>query len=362
MLSARVPEEGKLRPALSLLTASVLVAACGASASSSHPSPSPSYVAVSPTPAATAGTALNCRLPVAGYMSGATNVTPETQVGAGGFVEFPSGNYTPVAASDKSYLASADAWLPVSPESISPDGKTYVQVESRTKANPSVPVTTLYLVDVKTGTKRVLLKSSEREAVYALSWISEGIYAIVFRLNSGEATRLIHIDPATGASQAVAGSDLPNGAFGEIIGDAAWGTSQIFANGPPVRLLRLGLRDGKVTVWYENPTPFVIVGFDADNHPIIATFNFAVGSSQVTLVTAPLKTSRIETTGGSFLTDRPVWVTDSHGTWMAGLDGTIWLYSSGAGLRKVASVPAQPGGSGHLGEDPRARSIAGPCV
>jgi hypothetical protein len=355
-----------MRASLSLLIASALIAACSTPATSSHPSPSPSRVTATPTPSAAASDQLACRLPVAGFPPSVPKgaAIQPSRAGRGGFIDLPSGKYTPAADSDVSYLASQGVWLPVEPQYISPDQKSYVQAESPQYS--ATPTTTLYLVDVKTRAKRLLLTTPQGYGAYIEAFNLDGIYAGIASSTGPGAGHLILIDPTTGASHTVAGSELQTGGFSAISGGAAWGLDIRFPNGqnaPYVAaLVRLGLKDGSVSTWYEDPTPFFIVGFDADEHPLLASLNLSGGSNPVILVAAPGKATRLDPVGGQFVGGRGTRVSDNHGAWIGSVDGSIWLYSAAGGLRKVATVPAQEGATGQPYDEHAWRSIAGPCV
>jgi len=72
------------------------------------------------------------------------------------------------------------------------------------------------------------------------------------------------------------------------------------------------------------------------------------------------KVTTIEVRGGTFMPGRGTGINDAHGTWLAGGDGSIWLYANGT-MTKVATIPPQPGATGQA-YDPHAwRSVAGPC-
>src|SRR6266566_5042261 len=182
------------------------------------------------------------------------------------------------------------------------------------------------------------------------------------------ATELRVIDPATGATHLVAGSQTPPGVsysvFTAISGDFAWGTRITGSQAhPSYELLRLNLTDGTLVVWKRSATmPLLVLGFDADGHPIVngAPISADGAQSNLVLLSAPDHTTPIAITGGAFVQGRGTPVSDAHGTWLGSADGSIWLYTA-AGLEKVATIPPQPGGSGQPYEQHAWRSVAGPC-
>ena len=295
-----------------------------------------------------------------------------SQKAAGGFLDLPAGIYRPAAVSDRSYLASAGTWLPVLPQAVAPDQRSYVQgkVPPRT-GNP--PTTTLYLVDVKTRKERLLYTAPEGDMAVVLAYTADGVYVATISATSGGVgtSQLELVDPATGSHQFVPGSwagpGTPPQYWMAVSGTAAW--AMVFTrlpdaqSMPSVKLVRLSLEDGARADWYDAPGSFLIAAFDASQHPILQIFDQSAGpSGGLALLTAPRQTIKLPAQGVAIPGGRGGGVTDVHGTWFGSADGTIWLYSSAAGLQKVATVPAQAGGSGQP-YDPHAwRTIAGPCV
>jgi hypothetical protein len=369
---ARSHAPGMKRGILVVMFAAMLVSACGAAATpTAHrqsPSPAPS--------AATSSGALACRLPVAGFVISAPKGQPDSSIaadgmdnqkGTGGFLELPSGKFTPAKDSDRTYLASAHKWLPVTRQAVSPDERTYVQA----RPSGSPPTVTLYLVEVGTGASRRLFTAPAGDFAIVLGFTATGIYVeTLSSTNPGApSAELVVIDPSSGASHAVAGSQTPPGViqsvFTAITGGFAWGT--VIAGSqqqPSYQLVRLDLTAGTTVVWSHTATPDLAIGFDADGHPIVNGTRIPSAGSQssLTLLSAPNQSTPISIKGGNFLQGRGTPVNDAHGTWFGSADGGIWLYSPAGGMEKVASVPPQPGGSGEAYDQHGWRSVAGPCV
>src|SRR5579864_3887616 len=124
---------------------------------------------------ASAPTTLSCRLPV---ISPTTGSEPP-----GGWISFPGGQFTRDPASLpgrlESHVPSFDRatgrWVPVEANNVAPDGATYVL-----HGDPSLPTNGFYLVDARTGVRRLVL--SEDGPPQALgSWTvvkyaREGVY------------------------------------------------------------------------------------------------------------------------------------------------------------------------------------------
>ena len=178
---------------ISLLLAPIVLAACGVAAPVAKPSPS----AVATVAAISEDPNLNCRLPVAGFISRTkqemqSNPLPEGasgQKGVGGFLDLPSEKFTQVAASDTSYLAGAKTWVPVSPRAIAPDQRSYVLAKTP-PYSLDPPTTTLYMVDVATGAKRLLFKPAAGRGAYVLAFTADGVYVETLPSHLAKFTRL----------------------------------------------------------------------------------------------------------------------------------------------------------------------------
>jgi hypothetical protein len=365
-----------MRKTLTLTLTTVLLAACGGAPVATTRSPTPSSVAA----VSAAGAPLNCRLPVAGFIPPAPKGQPDPSVGvdgqpnqkgAGGFLQLPSGTYTPAADSDKTFLAAANVWLPVDPQAIAPDQRSYVQARAP-MSSLTPPTTTLYLVDVRTKKERQLFTAPDGNMAAVLAFTSEGVYvSTMSSIGGSESSELWLIDPASGTHRLVPGAGAAAGEqkiWMAVSGHAAWAMVitkiQQTQTQPPMKLVRLDLKDGSSVDWYVSLGPFIVAGFDADNYPILIGFgqSAAAPGASVALVTAPNKMVALEAKGGSFLGGRGTAITDAHGTWFGSGDGSVWLYSSARGLEKVASIPPQAGGTGQPYEPQAWRTIAGPCV
>ncbi len=308
-----------------------------AGAIASHSSPS-----AAPATATPAGP-ISCRLPVAGFAISPTKAQLETgatvgdQRGTGGFLDLPSGHFTPDQSSDTSYVAASRVWLPVSQQAVSPDQRSYI--ESRApQVSAAPPTTTLYLVQVATGASRLLFTAPAGQMAVVLAFTSKGIYA----------------------------STVIYSVYTAISGEYAWGTRITGSQEQPLyQLVRLDLTRGTVVVWNHSATmPHFATGFDGAGHPIVNGMLIppAGGQADLRLLSAPDQSTPISITGGTFLQGRGNAVNDTHGTWFGSADGSIWLYSAAKGLEKMANVPPQAGGTGDPYDQHAWRSVAGPCT
>jgi hypothetical protein len=353
-----------------MILGAILTCACGASPVSTASHASPSSV---PSAAAAPGQ-LSCRLPVAGFGISPTKIQSENgatqpgQQGTGGFLDLPSGKFTPEPSSDTSYLAGSGLWLPVPLEAVSPDRSSYV-VGRTPQVSTTPPTTTLYVVEIPSKAERKVLTAPDGRVAFVLAYTSRGIYVETTASTGGGQIDLTLVDPVTGSSRSVPGSQPEAGsiqqAFVAISGDFAWA---MVVGGSPSQpsysLVRLSLSDGSVTRWYSAPGPFFVIGFDSYGVPIVALMTTSAATSQtaVAVIPRPNHVESVQIKGGTFLPGRGLGVTDAHGTWFGGGDGGIWLYTAGQGLDQVATVPPQPGGTGQPYDQHAWRSVAGPCV
>jgi hypothetical protein len=367
----------EMRTRLALLTSTLMLAGCGGTAAvTANHSPTPTVQAQASTDPAV----LQCRLPVAGFVPPGPKGVPDnstgpdgqpSQKGTGGFLDLRSRTYTPAANSDRSYLAAVNAWLPVAPQAIAPDQRSYVEGRI-TGGSTAPPTTTLSVVDVRTKAKRPLFTAPDGDMAVVLAYAAAGVYVETLSSTGPGSSDLVLIDPASGSHHSVSGSQAKAGVFQQvwmaISGDAAWGTAITFPNGQSkpyvVTLVRLDLNAGTAADWYSSPFPFTIAGFDADSHPILAILGQSVDQpmTSLALVSAPDRSVAMKPQGGTYVQGQGQGLSDTHGTWFGSADGSIWLYTASRGFEKITSIPPQPGGNG-VSYDPHAwRTIAGPCV
>jgi hypothetical protein len=369
--------EVKMRTTVALVTSAVILAGCGGPSAATH-TPTPTVQAQASTDPAL----LQCRLPVAGFVPAGAKGAPNNsagsdgqpnQKGTGGFFDLRSRTYTPVADSDRSYLAATNAWLPVVPQAIAADQSSYIEGRAQTGASTAPPTTTLYIVDVRTKARRLLFTAPNGDMAVVLAYANTGVYVETLSSTGPGPSALVLIDPVTVSHHSVPGSQLKKGVFQQawiaISGDAVWGNAITFPNGqskPYVdTLVRLDLNTGAAAGWYSSKSAFTVAGFDTANHPILAIFGSSASQGVTTslaLVSAPNKPVAIEPQGGTFVQGLGQGFSDSHGTWFGSSDGSVWLYTASRGMQKMGSVPPQRGGNGGPYDQHAWRSIAGPCA
>ena len=368
---------GALRMGIALVLSMLLLGACGGTPARRPAQSQATSTAQSPAPTNVA--TLNCRLPVAGFVPPSPKGRPDSSIGpdgqpnqkgTGGFLDLPSGKYTPASDSDRTYLAGAGVWVPVQPQAVAPDQRSYVVGRAAPSSTNTPPTTTLFLVDVRTPSEHRLFTARDGDMAFVLAYTLDGIYVVTAPSTGGGASELEVIDTATGAHRPVPGSGAATVAaqrpWVAVSGDAAWGmeiTNPVGSQSQPsAKLVRLSLRDGSQVVWYDSPGLFEVLGFDATYHPILMTASASSAGPSLALVTGPGQAVIAKVKGGVFQGGRGAGITDKRGTWFGSADGSIWLFTSAGDFEKVGAVPPQPGGSGQPYDPYAWRTIAGPCV
>ena len=103
--------------------------------------------------------ALSCKLPVASADAPMDGDAAHGATGHGGFIQFPSGAFTPDPASLGTYDRALSKWLPVRRDWVSTDGKLYAF--SFNPAGAAGPVTgKIHIVDASSGSERSIVVPS----------------------------------------------------------------------------------------------------------------------------------------------------------------------------------------------------------
>lgn len=287
------------------------------------PSPSPTSALNSPTPAV--GLTLNCKLPV---------VYQGDHVG---WLTFPGGIFADDPKSVPglqnhmpSFDSAIDAWVPVEPRFIGPDGTHFVD-QGQTLDGP------VYLVDARTGVRKLILSSegpSPLQAWSVLKYESTGVYMTVVDYNNregipGAAPGLWVLDPTTGHTALVEGSHY----WSAVADGIAWAVDYSSAS---TNLIRLDLASGTVSRVYSaasfgllSPTPDgdVLIGYeDQGGSPHLAI----VGPSH------PFTPLALPPNFGGWwdpvlLANPGVWIPENHG---------ILLFTKAEGLKMMATSPS----------------------
>lgn len=221
-----------------------------------------------PKPTATAG--LSCRLPV---------ISPyEPGVPPGGWITFPGGQFErdPATLANRlnahvpSYDRAIKAWVPLEYRYVAPSGDSYILTNDAALPDPSA----FYLVDVRTGTRRLVLGDGPPQAPG--SWmVVDFAGAGVYLWSAGIQTvpGLWLLDPGTGKVRLVDGSHY----WRMVANGVAWALDPEPSSGSSQKqgVFRLDIASGHVERWYEadlpvaGPSPVSMLSPDADGHVLI---------------------------------------------------------------------------------------------
>jgi hypothetical protein len=336
-------------------------------------------------------TDFHCRLPLA--------------TGRGGvFLSLPDGRLSldPANTSDagavRGYYAGGH-WVSPRPQ-VAPDGSAYAYATIQKVQVPPHPISALHVVDTASGTDRVVWQGDGYLTVigFAPGVIYGNLTDVGSEPNRAGLGGLQAFDIKGGGQRRVqAADDQAN--YTSVGGGAAWAATFSRAPGAgdaggaisgPDSIRRLDLVSGSASVWNIIPAGYSasIAGFDFDGHPLIR-LSPNLPSSQVPAKTTPAPSTApypattlylllapnqlVPVTGDAALA-QAMPVADRHGIWFAGKDGSVWLYSQPAGMRRVAQIDpnllaatratqASPAGKAGYAPVPEGlRSVAGACT
>jgi hypothetical protein len=231
-------------------------------------------------------------------------------------------------------------WLPVTRESVSPDGTHYAQVDMGSGL--------LRIVDIASGKDRSFPLSSINANV-VLDYSADGIY-MTFGFEGLHGLRLI--DPVTGFGRDVPGVGSPQASGGggvfwvgevnpadphPIVTGASVGIMGTLAN----QITRVDVKSGARTQWLYRPgTGIGVVGLDIRGHLLINLVE-SWGTKTVEFLIAPDSKSHWSIYKGPVAGTLGGAIADSHGVWFGSTQG-IYLYSDTGGLQKVSNQPGYP--------------------
>ncbi len=301
-------------------------------------SPSP---AASPSPVvgdlALSQVSFSCRLPI--YMQQGYEGSPDFSR-QGAFITFPAAsmsidnNGTGGAYFDRAF----NRWVPVTRESVSPDGAHYAY------ANPEDNM--LHVVDVVGGKERTFSLSAIG-ANYVFDYAADGIY-MTFGFEGLHGLWLV--DPVTGSSHQVPGISSPEAGAG---GGVFWVGEVNPADPQPIntassagilpdQVTRVDVKTGSRTPWLYRPgVGLGVDGLDVRGHPLIGLVNKWMDTSTLELLIAPDAASQKTIYKGPLVGTLGATIADSHGVWFGSAQG-IYLYSDSGGLQKVSNQPGYP--------------------
>lgn len=279
---------------------------------------------------------LSCSLPV--YAG---------QVGSGGFVTFPGGQFiadpksnvtapTPPGVSPPppgygmggqplAYDRAYSRWVPVAYRQLTPDGSHY--------AFPYQGG--IYAVTVSSGALTQLQAGPDWRIVEVRN---EGVY--VGKVTTGG----LWLAPFTGSPHQITSS----GYWQAVNGGSAYGTvTSAVPQGAANIVIQMNLQTGYTVNWFTQPyTQATVVGFDGQGNPIL--YAYGPNGESVWIASAPGSDVLI-TTGNTFNTSADP-ITDRNGIWFAGYvpyeGAQVGLLVPGLGFYGMTSIGGQ---------------LAGPC-
>jgi hypothetical protein len=306
-----------------------------------------------------APTDLHCRLPLASTRGGLFLGLPDGQLGL-----------DPTNTSDAGMVRGnyvAGRWIAASPQ-MAPDGTAYAYASSQKLQTAPYLTAAIHVVDTTTGSDRVIWQG-DGVSVSVIGFGSGVVYATAYAANN-EANATIKpglwsFDTRAGGLRRVQVPD-DRTRYSGVHDGGVWGVPS--SGG----LRRLDLATGAVTDYPIGAGAMInVMGFDRDGLPLVRVTSVSVkpgaaSSSPNERQPVPIPTVQpaalyVVTRQGDpiLMTSDPalvnsVPVADQHGVWLAGSDGSVWLYQQRSGLRKVAQIdPALLGGR---------VSVAGSCL
>src|SRR5947208_5293238 len=222
----------------------------------------------SPARPTAASSAIRCRLPVLVPRSGGT-------VPLGGLVNLPGGEFARDPESLPEIMNHAPGydwplrrWLPVESVNVSPDGSLYVLDQL-----PGTPIGAIYLVNVATGTRRMIFSSPDYRRVVA--YRKEGIYLTDNGIEPDPGLWLL--DPDAGTARRLPGSQRNSG--WKVLGArSAWSLS----GNSSQTVLRLDLVSGQVASWYQSSLPLDLAAVDDQDFPVVKVLGDPVAMGRLT--------------------------------------------------------------------------------
>jgi hypothetical protein len=254
-----------------------------------------------------------------------------------GWVTFPGATFAadpatlrhPSAEHMPSYDRAIGAWVPVERNYVAPDGAHYVLPLSGSAVNPPIGHA-MYIVDAKTGSRRLILSSagpgSGRYWSGYADFEAEGIYLSALGGVSDapqQVPGLWLLDPKTGAVRLVDGSRI----WESIGGGFAWALDYpSVVGGTLYKVYRLDLATGQGTSWFESKISLRPLSPTSEGEFLVGygESGFAVldASRRLTVLnSAPINDF------GSILAKPGVWIAITSG---------VALYVKDAGIKVMA--------------------------
>ena len=266
--------------------------------------------------------------------------------GSGGFISFPSGNFTPDPKSGVTLPSPSPGsaspqpiggpgygygypglswdlvqkkWLPVPYTWVTPDGSKYAYLSSNS----------IYVQDVADSAQ---VELGEGKSWQIIGVLADGVYAMNAQ-TSGLAAGLWLLPFSSPARQITT-----QGYWQGVTAGAAYGTAtSAVPQGVSNTIIRLDLKTGAIDQnWFTRPgSNSYVSGFDGHGNPVLYVNSFTGQGSEVWISTGPGTANPIMgSQSGVFPNGTPV--PDSHGVWFS---ASIQNFGNSGGSGQVLYVP-----------------------
>jgi len=302
---------------------------------------------------------ITCALPVVANGHAAT-----ISLASGAVTAFPNhDNPRQVFVNATAYAAGR--WLPVAPEAVSKDGRSYAYATNSQNPEAGRSHARVLIRDVSYGTDREAWSGDGYAEI--IGWGVDGLYFV--HAPKGLGTGLTDVMVVTAAGRGSVRRVGPNPQFPK---DAATGQLPIFtgrdhwisgtgvftafgsrplspdSNGSsPIAIdtiTRMDLHTGRLSTWFKAPTGKTVgmLGVDGAGRPVFTLTDVGNNpgtSSTVQLLTAPNQSALMADGSDPGFVPYEAFA-DSNGLWLSSRLGSVWLYRNGT-LTHVADLPEQ---------------------
>jgi hypothetical protein len=279
----------------------------------------------------------SCRLPI--YLQTGYEGSPDFSR-QGAFMTLPVASMAidPQGQGGGYFDRAFNRWLPVTRESVSPDGAHYAYADASQDL--------LHVVDIAGG-KDHSFSLSAIGANYVYDYASEGIY-MTFGFEGLHGLWLVN--PVTGSSHEVPAVITPEASAG---GGIFWVGEVNPADPQPIntassagilpdQVTRVDLKTGSRTPWLYLPgVGLGVKGLDVRGYPLISVVYHWMDINTQELLIAPDTTSQKTIYTGPLVGTLGNTIADAHGVWFGSAQG-IYFYSDANGLQKVSNQPGYP--------------------
>ena len=274
-------------------------------------------------------TATSCQLPLFIY-------DQATRTSEGLFVDVPSGatHQSPIGLGQYTGLPAYDyavhRWVPTLPPLVAPDGSRYAYNDR----------SGLHVVDIRSGTDRVIADSDPASGFEALDFDSAGIYADRPFEGPGSPGGLWRLDPATGSATEIESSKRWRWIGHRYAFETQPNpTDPVAEQGGQVAdtLYRLDLSTGNVEEWlHRRGVQLFGLGLDTRDRPLVAV---SIEPAQIVTVTGRDTTQPMELGTTISFRFNSSFLADETGVWIAADQG-VFRYTASEGARLLWSRPS----------------------